>query len=207
VTERAGTETAAANSALAHIGEPGIAGLDAGTAAARWCRQEFGNVRDAVLAMHEWNFATAWARPAASPGEALGPLKIRYPLPPDCITVRFVDELGEDDWAVEVASVTDEIGATIETKLLVTNAEAPTVCYTRRVESVANWDPLFLKVFGFYLAARVAPGLGRDASLGRALEEEARAFLPMAKRRDSREKAPQATTRDTSWVRARRGWR
>lgn len=207
MTARAGTEAEAAIGALDLVGEPAIASLDAGTAAARAVRAAFGDVRDAVLALHDWNFATAWSRPALAAGEAEGPLKKRYPLPADCISVRYVDGLEANEWAVEGAPIVDGGGATIEAKILVANIDNPAVCYTRRVETVALWDPLFLKVFHHYLAARIGPKIGRDATIGPALEAEGRSFLPTAKRRDSREGSRQTISRNTSWTRARRGWR
>jgi hypothetical protein len=207
VVDRPGTETAAANGGLGHIGVPPIADLDGDTSlAARTCRLHFAAARDALLREHEWNFATAWCVPAAAPEAAIGPLAIRYPLPADCVRVRFVDELTTDEWAVEAASVTDATGATIESMVLVTNAEAPSVCYTRRVETPAMWDPLFYGVFTRRLGALCAPALARDPSVGALKQREADDMLAPAKKVDSREKAPKEISRDTSWIRARRGW-
>ena len=203
---RAGTETAAANGALAHIGEPAIADLAADTAPARNCRLHFGTERDALLREYEWNFATAWITPGAAVAAALGPLSKRYLLPADCLRVRFVDELGADQWAVETAIVTDPTGATVETMVLTTSADAPLVCYTRRVENVALWDALFLTVFELRLAIRVAPVLGRDPATARAKLAEEEPKLEKAKRIDAREKAPKLVSSDTSWLAARRGF-
>ena len=204
MTARAGTETAAANNALGHIGQPAsIADLATDTsAAARACRQYFGSARDEALRLKDWNFAAAWATPAAIAGAAEGPLKTRYVLPADCIKVRSVDGLAADAWAVETTKV-DGADQTV----LVTNAEAPLVSYTRRVENVALWDPLMLAGFELLLAAKLAPKIARDPSLAGGLEARARDLIDSGAEIDAREAAPKTVSRDTSWIAARRGGR
>ncbi len=203
---RADTETAAANGALALIGEPAMADIAADTAPARNSRLHFGTERDALLREYHWNFATAWVMPGADVAAALGPLTKRYLLPADCLAVRSVDELEEDQWAVESAVATDGAGAAIETMVLVTSIDAPLCCYTRRVETVALWDPLFLKVFQARLAMPLGPVLGRDVASARAILAEEEPKLQRAKRADAREKARKTVNTDTSWLAARRGF-
>lgn len=199
---RPDSEEGVASLALSHLDEPGIASLAEDSAGARAARKWFGAARDAVLRRHSWNFATAWDAPAADIAENLGPLKKRFPLKPDCVRVRFVQDLGNDEWAIEGGLATVG-GVEVEASILVTNDATPLVCYTRRVEIVRLWDPLFVKAFALELAADMAGELGkgdRAPSLRKSWEEETDA----AARSDAQEKAPSEVSRDTSWLRARR---
>ncbi|MBN9458467.1 MAG: hypothetical protein J0I54_17695 [Bosea sp.] len=203
---RAASETEAANGALAEIGEPPIASLDEPRAAARVCKSRFHDVRDALLREADWNFATAWVIPGMDPAPALGRLKNRYVLPPDCVKVRFVVGLETDEWAVEAASVAPT-ASPILGGVLVTNATAPNICYTRIVAQPVLWDALFLQVFQKRLGAAIAPRIGRSQAIAGRLNGEAAALLKPAKRRDSQEKARTELPRITSWLAARYGGR
>ncbi len=121
--QRADSEAGAANGALALVGAPPIASIDETGAGATAARSRFADVRDYLLRLHDWNFASAWVVPAADPQKALGPLSTRYAMPDDCLLVRGVVGLSTDEWAVEAAAVnpTQDAGDRI---MLVTNAAA-----------------------------------------------------------------------------------
>lgn len=203
--QRATSETEAANGALAHVRHPPIASIDERRAVAIACRTRFADTRDALLRDYPWNFATAWVVPAADPRPALGPLKIRYPLPEDCLRVRRVVGLESDAWAVEAANVAPGEEPTL-VAVLVSNAAAPHVEYTRRVENPTLWDALFLEIFQLMLGARIAPLIARNAGLAAELEGRARALLKPARRVDAQEKARSDIPRRSTWIDARRGW-
>lgn len=201
MTARAADETAVANEALLHLKQPGLTNLATdGTAAARTLRSVFGTARDAALRLNEWNFATGWAVPAALAGTFLGSFDKRYPLPEDCLKVRFVEGLGDDEWSVEPAA---DPATSTDLLCLATAASGPTLCYTRRIEAVRLWDPLFVQVFALVLAARAAPALAPSVS-AEGLEARAAALVPAAARTDAREKAKTGVSRATSWLAARR---
>lgn len=204
--QRAASEVEAANGALAHVKHPPIASLQERRAAAIACRTRFGDTRDALLREYPWNFATAWVTPAMDPRPGLGKFKNRYPLPADCVKVRSVDGLELDDWAIEASSINPGEDA-VQVSVLVTNATAPNIEYTRRIESPALWDALFLQCFQLRLGAAIAPLVGRNSGLAAELEARAEAKLRPAKRVDAQEKARTEVSRDTSWLRARRGIR
>jgi hypothetical protein len=198
MTARAGTETAAANGALAHMGEPPIGNLTEATHKAKTLRTAFGDVRDRIQRAKHWNCCTAWVRPSPETGESTGPLKHRYRMPADCLGVRFVDGLAEDEWAIEAVEGDEEA------MILVTASLAPLVCYSRRVISPALWDALLLTAFEYELAARTAPTLARNKSIIADLRVAARDALNEGAMTDSREKARGTISRDTSWIAARR---
>lgn len=200
MTERAGTDTAAANGALAHMGEPPISSLSENTTKAKRLRQAFGDVRDRIQRAKDWNCCTAWVTPTAIAGDSTGPLKKRYRMPADCLRVRAVADHGADSWAIEDAD-------SAEGMVLVTNSAAPLVCYSKRVVSPALWDAELLEAFELALAVRTAPFIAKDKSLIADLRVQAKMALDAGAKTDSREKAPTTISRDTSWIAARRGYR
>jgi hypothetical protein len=201
--ERPTTEVGAANLALALIKEPPIAGFDEPRrVAARAARKWFGVTRDELLREQWWNFATDWDRPAADAAESIGPLKKRYPMPPDCIEIRSIEGASEDQWAVENA-VIDLAGTQAERVVLVTNLTAPLCCYTKRVTNVALWDPQFIVAFAARLGSYVGPEIGRSPQTVRAVEDKAEKKLDRAASSDAREKAPAQIRKDVPALRAR----
>jgi hypothetical protein len=203
---RATTETEAANAALRILGVAAIADINAANStAARECRAAFGGARDEALRRKNWNFASAWSTPAMASVKSLGPLKNAFPLPDDCVRVRAVssdgDELAADAWAIETLKIgTPPADATV----LVTNATAPVLSYTRRITNVALWDPEFLTGFAERLAAKVAPPLSKEFTLGQELDAIADGKLDHAAQSDAQEAPPRSVSRETSWITARR---
>lgn len=201
---RAGTEVEAINLALSLLREEEIADTAEDTKPAREARKWFGTARDEVLRETDWNFAEAWAQPAADPTANPGPLTIRYPLPAAALKVRHVEGLSSDDWKV----LTVLAGApAVETSVLVTNAAAPLVCYTRRIDDVKLWDAQFLVAFARRLAAYMAPAFGKSIDETDGMEKASQRKVDAAARQDAREKAPTRMPSDVPFIRARRGWR
>lgn len=208
MTARATTETAAASLALGHLGQPELADLDHDTtAAARACRLFFGGARDALLRAKWWSFAKGWAVPSADSVQSRGPLKTRFVLPVDCLRVRYLKDCEDHEWDLENGDIEDVVGVTSGQTVLVTNALAPVVAITRRIEEVRLWDPVFLDGFGYELASRAATKLGRSASRAADLHAKALDTIEGAAAIDSKERSPQTMSRDTSWLAARRGRR
>src|SRR5262245_40453931 len=177
---RAATDLEAINLALSLLREEEIADTDEDTKAAREARKWFGTARDETLRAYDWNFAEAWVTPAADPSTNLGPLGKRFPLPADCLAVRTVQDLGADEWKV----LTVAIGSPtpVETKVLVTNAAAPVVCYTRRIDDVRIWDEQFLVAFARRLAGYMAPSFGSSIDAAAAMDQVAERKVNTAER-------------------------
>lgn len=209
MTAAVGTEEYAANLALDHIGQPEIALMSDQTARARAIRVQFPTVRRTLLRREWWNFATTWITPAADVTPGAGHLKIRHPLPPECLRVRFVRDqnncdLGADSWAVEAA--TAKIGGVqVESMVLVTNAMTPLCCITQDVTLPRLWDDLFLEVFSYELASKLVRKLGRSQGTADSLHATAEAKLITAAGIDSKEKARESDRQrpTASWVSAR----
>lgn len=211
MTAAVGTEEYAANLALGHIGQPEIASMSDDNTRARAIRLHFPTVRRALLRRQWWNFATTWISPAADVTPGAGLLKTRYPLPAECLRVRFVQtqnncDIGADAWAVESASA--EIGGVpVETMVLVVNIASPLVCITRDVTLPRLWDDLFLDVFTLMLASRLAKKLGRSQGTADGLKKDADEMLITAAGTDSKEKAREGDNRrpTASFVSSRSG--
>ncbi len=206
MTAATGTEEFAANLALGHCGQPEIAAMSDDSTRGRAVRQLFPTIRDGMLRRKWWTFATSWVVPSADTLVSSGPLKIRYPLPDDCLRVRFLEDIADDAWALEGAVAT--IGATpVEANILVTNTVAPNVCYTRRVTEVRLWDGLFLEAFAFELGSALAKKLGRGTALASDLHSQSEGKLNNAAGVDSKEKSRREPRPEPSVLSARRGYR
>jgi hypothetical protein len=70
--------------------------------------------------------------------------------------------------------------------VLVTNLTAPVIAYTRKVEAVRLWDPVFLDGFAYELASRCAGKLGRSTSKAEKLHAQAMEMLESARRSTAR---------------------
>lgn len=197
------TETDMANGALAHIGEPAVSSLDdQRRKAARECKRHFATVRDAMLRETPWQFAKASARPAAIGAAPNGRYLYRYAMPEDCVTVRTIEGVSCDAWEVQSSGEDGDPRVFLDT-----DAPQALVVYTRRVTNPAQWDELFADVFQLRLAAKVNPLVGRDKSRTNDLIALAESRMAKASQRDAKERSSQYVTGETSWVRARYGFR
>lgn len=195
------TETARANAALAHIGEPAISDInDAGRKAAREAKARFADVRDQVLRGAHWQFAKASAAPASSGPPPDGRYLYRYPMPTDCVAVRSIADHPDDAWEVRHAGVDGDIRVMVDT-----DVAGAVIFYTRRVTNPAQWDELFTEVFDLALGAAINPNVGRDKSKTADLLAMVEHKLPRARNKDARERGPDYVSNDHSWSRVRRG--
>lgn len=174
------------------------------TTRARKVRQFFAAARDELQRDGQWNFCTAWVAPAKDPVASIGPLENRFAMPADCLRVRSVRDCLDHEWAVETAQAAVG-GVDVEVMILVTNLDAPTVCYNRRVTSVRLWDSMFVQAFGKLLASYMARAFGKSKEWGDALRAEALTAKGEAKAIDGKEGRPSRERPETSWAAARRG--
>ncbi|MDN3278784.1 hypothetical protein QWJ07_31295 [Frankia sp. RB7] len=204
MTATVGTEEFAANLALGHLGQPEIASMSDTTTRARKVRQFFPVARQAVLRLKHWNFATSWIQPAQDPVQSLGHLKLRFPMPADCLRVRYIKGDNRREWDIESGSATVG-GVAVEVIILVTNVADPTVCYTKDVTVPRLWDSLFLEAFGLMLAGYLAESLGRSRELGAEMRKRGEDAVSGAATVDAKERR-QRHRPETSWETARRGY-
>lgn len=202
------SETAAANDALALLGEPAIVSLNDDNNRARQAKALFAGVRDLCLVEHTWNFAEHEFVPAA---ESLSPDArgwYRHPLPENCLQVVSVDGADAEagSWKVVAPANPDAVDAA-QLRVLLTRRAAPVVIGTWRIQNAGIWSPGFRSYFAAKLAEALASPLSRDKVDQDRMEEKGERRLRKAKKRDGQEAARQELPRRSSWIDARRGGR
>jgi hypothetical protein len=191
------------NDALALCGEPALAALEERSSRAAIIVPRLDPARDALLRLHDWQFASGNAAIALVNGQSAGPLKLRFALPEDCVKVRAVNDLAADEWQLEAASV-DGQDAPGLVQLLVTNHPAPVISYTRRIEHPDLWDALFREAMALKLAIAAGPGFGRGADWVDAKEGQLRRILLPAARRSAQERAARERPVNGTFIESRK---
>jgi hypothetical protein len=184
------SEVGICNLALGHLGDganiTSISPPD-GSAQSQWCSQFYPVVRDALLEMHAWGFASkrgslayvtpttnAWKYAYAAPNGVVNYLAIQDPNAPDDNTVGLQmagmvpDFLGAGVSVYVpqpfVVSTTDE-----GDDVILTNQQDAVLRYTCIVTDPTKFSPLFVAALGRLLASYLAGPLlkgtvGRDES-------------------------------------------
>lgn len=145
------------NAALGHVGESEatISDKNEQSAQARACRRFWPIARDAALAEAAWPFARRVA-PVAGYAPAPHPWSHAYLYPTDAVgIVSIVDPAGLDiATPFEIGGVTTPHG--YDTTLILTAQELAWIVYTRRVEDVTRYPPLFVDAVAWRLAWEIA---------------------------------------------------
>jgi len=188
------------NLALWHLGDNAtVASLDPpeGSAQAEHCARFYPLARDAILELHDWNFATRRGQPAqiTSPWPQW---KYAYVQPADCLRVLAVlDPEATDDFSMSMPNhgmaqytpqpfvcETDEEGR----EIILTNQENALVRYVAYVSDTTRFTPLFVTTLTWHLASLLAgPVIKGDAGRaeGKRCAAMAATMLVQAKNSDS----------------------
>lgn len=211
-----------ANMALAHLGDAtNVASISPPEASpqARWCARFFPVARDAVLEMHEWNFATR-RQTGALIASTIDQWQYSYAMPANAIKVLAVldsqaqDDYGESLYVKEgtrtadgfiypqafsgaVITPQDFVVETLEdgTKVIYTNQKDALIRYIARVTDASKFSSLFSLALSYMLASFIAGPMLKGAT-ARAVAKEmlgiAQAYVAEAKLADTqqRKKAP-----------------
>lgn len=139
------SETGIVNLALSTLEEPGILDINGAGRTEQVARLWYAPVRDAALSAYPWNFAKARASLPALAAAPAFEWAAQAQLPADCLTVRKVMGGAREEWEVEG-------------RRLLCNLAAPfDITYTRRIEEVTQFHPLFVHVLALNLAQAMAP--------------------------------------------------
>lgn len=174
-----------ANLALSRLGDAAtVASLDPpeGSAQAGHCARWFPMVREMLLEMHAWGFATVraslaplatnpattWAYAYVVPADCVKPWAVLGPDAPDDYSVSFPPLAGSAGFIPAVQSElmpsgvaytpqdfaieTDNTGA----RILYTNQSQAVLRYTRRITDPTRFTPLFVDAFAWLLASYLA---------------------------------------------------
>lgn len=182
-------ETNICNIALGRLGSSRILDISENSTEARACALQYPILRDELLRMHRWNFATKrGALTALVAAPAFGWSK-QYSLPSDCLHVNQLNGFEENQeprkWE-------------IEGKYLLTDESEAQIRYTARVTDPAQFDALFVSALSCMLASRIAKDITGSATMAAdALQEFERILKPNAQIRDSQESRKK---RKREWV-------
>lgn len=205
------------NLALGHLGDNAtVASLDPpeGSAQAEHCARFYPLARDAILELHDWNFATRRGQPAqiTSPWPQW---KYAYVQPADCLRVLAVlDPEATDDFSMSMPNPgmaqytpqpfvceTDEEGR----EIILTNQENALVRYVAFVSDTTKFTPLFVTTLTWHLASLLAgPVIKGDAGRaeGKRCEAMAATWLAQAKNSDSAQRRVNPT-HSVGWIAGR----
>ncbi len=173
------SETSIANGALVLLGERRINSLDdPNSKTAKILKDRFDEVRDDLLRVHPWNFAT---KRAGLPVDTTAPVwgfDHAYTLPVDCLRLLEVSNPGLMPYR-------------IEGRKIVTDMDAPlNIEYTSRVTDATVMDVMFRQAFSASLAADVAEAITGTSSKVEQLNSIMREKIRLARVPDGQEPSP-----------------
>ncbi|MHA7777412.1 hypothetical protein [Roseibium sp. M-1] len=155
-----------ANLALSHLKEAPIRDFDYSSVASRWFRNHYAAHRNAYLAMHDWDFATALVRLPAEVEKPPFRWAYQYRKPSDCLRLPQQSVNGAPDGRL--------IAFEIAGDRIMTNQAPPfPLRYIRRITREAEFPPLFVQGFALFLAAGCAHVITGKNSRAEALREAA----------------------------------
>ncbi|MEO1115127.1 MAG: hypothetical protein AAFY05_22455 [Pseudomonadota bacterium] len=172
-----------ANLALAHLKETPISDFDFASVASRWFKNNYAAQRDAYLAQHDWDFATALVYLPVETATPPFRWSYQYQKPADCLRLPQQTVDGMPDGQI----IPHEV---IGQKIL-TDEPAPfPLRYIRRITREAEFPPLFVHGFALFLAAGCAHLVTGKNSLADTLRQAASEAFAQAGANDSMQGTP-----------------
>lgn len=156
------------NVALVRVGyKRRIGSLYEGSFASKICLDVYGQTRDALLRLTDWDFSEQIAAGVIS-GTAPFPWSFQYAYPANCLRVRGIFGLNyvadpndplPVNWQTGNATI-----ASVPVQVIWADFASATIVFTAQVTNPLTWEPLFVEALIDNLAQRVALGLsGPDA--------------------------------------------
>lgn len=155
-----------ANLALSHLKEAPIRDFDYSSVASRWFRNNYAAHRDAYLAMHDWDFATALVRLPAEVEKPPFRWLNQYRKPADCLRLPQQCVDGKPGGRLIPFEV-------VGNRILTDQAPPFPLRYIKRVTREAEFPPLFVQGFALFLASGCAHVITGKNSRAEALREAA----------------------------------
>lgn len=191
------------NVALARVGQRQLLdNLDEKNEAARLCKALYGPARDAVLELFAWPFAMRRAALALlAPGSERDGWAYAYDLPSECLAPREI-------WAGTRAPARDQrIPWALEDdatagRILLTDQSEAVLLYTRAVETVGLFPPLFVDTVAWKLACDLALSLPVKPQLLPMLDRKYQMALASASAAALNQRQEDAPP-DAEWIRGR----
>lgn len=162
VTDQPISEVAVANMAATTLDERHITSLTDDTVLGRFFASQFGFARDELLRKHPWAFARARAILSPMEGKPEFGWNYHYQLPTECLRVLPLSQMGYHNGR-EVPFEREG------TRILTNEGPALYVKYIRRVINAAEWDVLYARALGEYLAMLAATRItGKSSYVAKA---------------------------------------
>lgn len=146
------SETSICNQALSWLGANRITALDGASREAEWCRDNYAQIRDAVLEERMWTFATERDTSTVGDLDDWG-VKYKHPIPVDWIAVYRVNC---------DAHGTTSRGWVREGRYILTEDATVYLWGLKRVTDTGYFTPLFVETVAARLAAEGAIPLTGD---------------------------------------------
>jgi len=191
------SSTQISNMALARIGALRINNLTDGSPQAIQCNTHYAQTRDALMRSHWWRFASARRVLAQDDVDPAFEWDNQFILPADFL--RLKDFYADNNTPTHTITYT----YAIEGDRLLTDEDAVSIRYIRRVEDVSKFDPLFVEVLVLELAMKLVMPLSRDKVLRRDLQDEFVALMRRVRTVDRSETSRVGRADSRTWVDSR----
>lgn len=171
-----------------------ITGLDQGTKEANACEEVYEELRDALLSLHDWNFATRRVKLARTTSTPAFEWKYEYQQPADFLRLSGI-------W--DNSSARGRVPYKIEGGGILADAEEMYLKYVWRVTDPNLMIPLFRLALSKLLASRLAVGLSQSVSLSEKMwDQYIDEDLPTAKSADAIQDYPDDLP-ESEWITVR----
>lgn len=193
--------TSVVNNALRRFGGTRIDSLDDGSVNAGYAIEIYADLRDELLSVHEWNFATKRAELAMLAAEPVFEFQNAFALPADCLRIISVH-----DNDAGVGTLVYRVETLDGQKVIVASREDLWLRYVFREEDPNNWSPSFITAMQLALARDLALPVASSHALHDRFAVRAERALARARFLDSTV-APSEPRPRGSWVTSRGGRR
>jgi len=166
------------NVALVLLGQPPLQSPDQAHPHADVLRANFKQVVEAEIRKYDWNCVAARKQLPAMAEAPAFEWAYQYQMPSDCLKVRQIVGLEKEQWKVEGR------------RILTNQPPSLKIRYSRRVNDVAEYDPLFVQVGGAALAIVACEPITGSGTLKESVRADYRAAMEAAYLADSLEGAP-----------------
>ena len=167
---------------------------------ATWCGRFYDMVRQSLLKIYAWGFATVTADLTVTT-ETHDKYTYVYEYPEDCLRVLMVHETGDTTAADYVTYSVD--GDIQKVRRIATDIEDARITYIYDVQDCDTMPAEFIDALALSLASRLALPLASDGKLAQAISQQAALAIDTAKRMCALEqKTPPVT--ENKYMQARR---
>ena len=187
------SEVGICNSALSKIGAKNITALSEGSKNANVCNVQYAKLRDRLLRLHTWNFATARIKLARLSSTPAFEFDYEYQLPTGWLRTVSVHD---NDQGLGLVSYK------IEGLKVLTNTTEAYLRYIRRVEDPNDMSADFREALATMIARDIAIPIAQSNSLEEKMEARFLSAFRQAKSTDAIEDRSEQLPRG-SWIEAR----